>query len=98
MAQFDVYQSADGRTLLLDCQADLLDHLETRFVVPLLPSAGKPKMDRLHPVFEISGEHYLLAIPLASAVDRGELATKLVSLADHRYEILNGIDMLLSGY
>ena len=98
MAQFDVHQSPHGGTLLLDCQADLFDHFGTRFVIPLLPSEGKPKMDRLHPVFAISGEQHLLATQLASAVGLDDLGPKIASLADQRYEIMNAIDMLLTGY
>ena len=34
MARFNVYASASGAPYLLDVQADLLDHLSTRVVVP----------------------------------------------------------------
>tara|TARA_R110000850_G_scaffold222590_1_gene348456 strand:- start:263 stop:559 length:297 start_codon:yes stop_codon:yes gene_type:complete len=98
MAQFDVHRSPHDGALLLDCQADLLGHFGTRFVIPLLPSEGKPKMDRLHPVFAISGEQHLLATPLASAVGVDDLGPKIASLADQRDEILNALDMLLAGY
>ena len=35
MAKFDVYRSIDG-SMLLDCQSDLLRHLNKRFVAPLV--------------------------------------------------------------
>ena len=38
MARFDAYPRPDGAPgLLLDVQADLMSHLSTRVVVPLLP-------------------------------------------------------------
>ncbi len=56
MARFDVYPYQGGQGLLLDVQADLLEHLNTRVVVPLLPMDLTPKpARRLNPVFEING-------------------------------------------
>ena len=43
MARFDVYPNPDGQGSLLDIQADLLCHLNTRVVVPLLPLSFAPK-------------------------------------------------------
>ena len=42
MARFDVYASPDGSGCLLDVQADLLDSLNTRVVVPLMPGQFRP--------------------------------------------------------
>ena len=54
MARFAVYARRDGPGYLLDCQAELLDRLHTRFVVPLLPQADAPQAAaRLHPVFRM---------------------------------------------
>ncbi|MBS1183360.1 MAG: plasmid maintenance protein CcdB, partial [Proteobacteria bacterium] len=39
MARFDVFPNPGGSGYLLDVQADLLDGLNTRIVVPLLPTA-----------------------------------------------------------
>src|SRR6218665_4122556 len=55
MARFDVHPGARGRGYLLDCQADVLSHLETRVVVPLLPATGLPTASRIHPVFAVAG-------------------------------------------
>jgi len=97
MAQFDVYASRSGEELLLDCQSDLLDHFDTRFVVPLVPAQTAQKLTRLHPVFEIDGERHIMATQLASAVDSKELGSHVASLAHRRYEILNAVDMLVTG-
>lgn len=97
MPQFDVHRSLDGANLLLDCQNDLLDHFDTRFVIPLVPTQTAQRLSRLHPVFEIDGQNHILATQLASAVDLKELGARVVSLADRRYDILNAVDMLVTG-
>lgn len=97
MPQFDVHTSRDGAELLLDCQSDLLGHFDTRFVIPLVPTQTAQKLSRLHPVFEIEGQHHIMATQLASAVDAKELGRRVASVADRRYDILNAIDMLVTG-
>jgi toxin CcdB len=96
MARFDVYQTAGA--LLLDCQADFLGHLDTRFVAPLLPADQVPRADRLNPVFELGGNPFVMATQLASAVPSRELRNPVASLADQHDVILNAFDMLLTGY
>lgn len=44
MAKFDVYRLRDSGGLVVDCQADLLDGLNTRFVVPSLPIDAAPNL------------------------------------------------------
>jgi toxin CcdB len=98
VAQFDVYESGFGRGLLLDCQADLLSHLNTRFVAPLLRAEEAPKpARRLNPSFGIGGEIYVMVTQYAGAVERRELGAKLTSLADRDREIMNALDLLLTG-
>jgi toxin CcdB len=96
MARFDVYRGAG--TYLLNCQADFLDYLETRFVVPLLPASGTPRADRLNPIFTVEDEPVVMATQLASAVPRRELGGKVTSLSDEHTRILDALDMLISGY
>ena len=43
MARFHVYVNAEGGGYLLDVQANLLNHLNTCVVVPLLPLDTAPK-------------------------------------------------------
>lgn len=96
MARFDIYRSAG--THLLDCQADILSYLDTRFVVPLLPAAGLPCADRLNPIFEVEGVKVVMATQLAAAVGVRELGAPLGTLADEHLVIMNALDMLLTGY
>ncbi|NIJ39106.1 toxin CcdB [Sphingopyxis panaciterrae] len=96
MAQFDVHESRLGE-LLLDCQSDLLSHFSTRFVIPLMSEQTARTLPRLHPVFSIDGTQHILATQLASAVDIEDLGPKIASLADQRSDILNALDVLLTG-
>jgi toxin CcdB len=97
MAQFDVYRSRNGEDLLLNCQNDLLDHFDTRFVIPLMSTLTARELPRLHPIFEIDGHPHIMATQLGSAIGIEELGPTVASLADRRYEILNAIDILLTG-
>lgn len=96
MSQFDVHRLAAG--LVIDCQSDLLSSLDSRFVAPLVLRADAPKIaQRLNPVFEIDGEHYVMLTQAAAAVRRRELGDVLVSLAQHSHEIMSALDVLTSG-
>lgn len=96
MAQFDVHR-VDG-TFVVDCQTDALCQLTTRAVAPLLRSSEVPKpIMRLHPVFQLEGDAFLLATHLLTAVPTRDLGPPVLSLASQRYSIKNALDMLLSG-
>lgn len=99
MAKFDVFRRRSGAGYLLDCQADLLSQLNTRFVVPLLPVEEAPKpADRLNPVFELEGKPHVMMTQFAAAVPATELGEKTVSLSDRDIDIINALDMLISGF
>ena len=99
MARFDVYENPGRPGLLLDCQANVLDLLDTRLVVPLLPPDLAPKpAGRLNPLFEIEGRPYVMATQFAAAVPVRELGDRIASLIHHDTAIGGAIDMLLSGY
>lgn len=98
VAQFDVYASRAGGVLLLDCQADLLAHLNTRLVAPLLPADRAPKpAGRLNPVFDIGDESHVMMTQYVAAIELHELGRKVASLADRDREIMNALDILLTG-
>ena len=99
MAKFDVYSRPQGRGYVIDCQADLLKDLNTRFVVPLLPADQAPKpAARLKPMFEIEGQPHVMVTQFAAAVPVSELRTRTMSLAEHDIAIGNALDMLVSGF
>ncbi|WP_341238088.1 CcdB family protein [uncultured Limnobacter sp.] len=105
MARFDVYSNPGNHKLvtpyLLDVQADLLDGLDSRMVIPLrsmdnFPSVKLPT--RLTPVFAIKGKEYLLEVPKMGAVPKRVLKTPVVSLVDEQVTILSALDFLFQGY
>ena len=94
MARFDIHRIDD--VLVVDLQHDLLDHLPTRVVAPLLPPdrAGRPVRD-LHPVFEVEGGPHILAVHQLAAVPRRELGPPLGTLEAGYGAILRAHDVLL---
>lgn len=98
MARFDVYAREEGAGYLLDCQADVLQRFDTRFVVPLLPAAGAKRATRLHPIFEVREESMIMVTQLAAAVSGRALGKPIASLEDQHAAIMNALDMLITGY
>jgi toxin CcdB len=98
MPRFDVHARRQGPGLLLDCQADLLAHLSTRLVVPLIPLAQAPKpAARLNPVFRVAGADLVMVTQYAAAVELQELGDVVGSLAAHDHEIVGALDLLITG-
>ncbi len=96
VCQFDVYRLGSG--LVIDCQSDLLAHLNTRVVVPLIPLDQAPKpARRFNPVFAIGGSDHAMNTQFVSAVELRELGEVVVSLADRSFEITDALDVLISG-
>lgn len=98
MAQFDVREGPAGSGLLLDCQADLLSHLNTRLVVPLmLPPEAPVPAGRLNPSFRLADATYVMVTQFAGAIEASKLGPVVATLADHDREIMNALDVLLTG-
>lgn len=99
MAKFGVYRFSHGSGYVIDCQADLLNELNTRLVVPLLPVDDAPKpAARLNPIFEIDGERHVMVTQFAAAVAASELRDQVTSLAEQSLAVGNALDMLISGF
>ena len=99
MARFDVYESPDGAGYVVDVQADLLDMLQTRVVVPLLPLADAPKpANRLNPVFVIEGHEHAMVTQYIATVPRSMLKTVVTDLRDDADRVIGAIDFVLSGF
>lgn len=98
MARFDIYPDPDGGGYLLDVQADLLDALNTRVVVPLMPVGAAPTpAKRLNPVMTIHSGQYVMVTQFLSAVPVAVLPPSVGSLVEHDAAILDALDMLLTG-
>jgi toxin CcdB len=99
MARFDVYRQPGGPGYLLDCQADILSILNTRFVVPLLPPEEAPRAgERLNPAFRIAGKRVVMYTQFAASVPVGDLGKPVDSLSNEHRPIMNALDMLMTGY
>lgn len=98
MARYDVYANPAGG-LVLDVQADVLDELKTRVVVPLLPMDAAPQpAKRLNPVFEISGVRYALVTQFLAAIPLSALSVPVSNLSDRHDDIVAALDMVFHGF
>jgi toxin CcdB len=101
MAQFDVYRNPrrGAFPLLLDVQADLLDRLATRVVVPLMTTKryGTRPITRLNPTAKIGTAEYVLVFHELAAIPATMLRKPMASLAARRAEIVAAIDLLFTG-
>jgi len=104
MAQFDVYENLNPETediipYLLDVQAELLNTLTTRVVVPLLTAAAMGKAAKnLNPQFEIMGCAVVMSTAELAGVPQRILGEKICSLQEHRQEIIAALDFLFTGF
>lgn len=99
MARHDVFLRDDGPGYLLDLQANLLDSLNTRLVVPLLPVEMAPQpIPRLNPVFSIEGRSVVMATHLMGVVSLSILKLRVCNLRERHDEIVAALDMVFQGF
>ncbi len=103
MPQFDVYLNPNPETrkalpYLLDVQADLLDALATRVVVPLvLAEEMRTPAKNLNPQFKIKGVSVVMSTAELAGVSIRSLGEKVASLKNRRDEIIGALDLLFTG-
>ena len=98
MARFHVYANAEGGGYLLDVQANLLSHLSTCVVVPLLPLEAAPKPAKvLNPIFEINGRSHLMATQFLATVPRRLMRQEVLGLEAQAHAIVRALDCLFQG-
>lgn len=101
MARLDVYPMPGGGRdgYVVDVQADLLSHLATRILVPLLSEDKAPRpITELNPVFEILGKRYVMVTQAIASIPGRELKRAIASLTDHHDRITRALDILLLGF
>lgn len=99
MARFDVFVSPSSAGYLLDVQTDLLDGLNTRVVVPLVPAIPTMKLvPRLNPLFDLSGRQYAMFTHLIATVPSARLGEPQANFAGHHDQITAALDMLFQGF
>ena len=80
-------------------QADLLESLTTRIVVPLLPVLDAPHpAARLNPIFHFSGIEVVMVTQFISAVPIAFFGAKIGNLAAEHDAIIAALDMALQGF
>lgn len=104
MARFDVYPTPllDEKRhtpFWLDVQADHLDALATRVVVPLRRvSAGEPATARLNPEFIVEGTRVYADTANLAAYPFSLLRRPVANLRAERLAIDDALDFLFTGY
>jgi toxin CcdB len=100
MARFDVFSFPQGGgRLVVDVQADLLEGLTTRMVVPLVSVASAPAaLNRLNPKFVIESETYVFLVQYATSVPEGQLKNPIGNLRGETDAMTSALDMLFQGF
>lgn len=98
MARFRVYANVEGAGFLLDVQANLLSHLNTRVVVPLLPLEAAPEPAKvLNPTFEVDGVACMMATQFLAAVPLRLLGNEVLDLQESASTVVSALDCLFQG-
>ncbi|MEM6650807.1 MAG: CcdB family protein [Pseudomonadota bacterium] len=102
MARFDVYQYDSAfAPLVVDVQADLLNDLSTRVIIPLIPFdkiKTKP-LPRLTPIIEIHDNNYSLMTTDLAALPLKQLRKKVCNIEDDYRDVISGaLDLLFIGF
>ena len=104
MDQFDLYENGNPGTrhtfpYLLDVQAEILDNLPTRVVVPLVKASLLKKVAPvLNPVFKIASAEFVMVTQQVAGVSAKVLGKRAGSLQGERDAIIAALDMLFVGY
>ncbi|MHC1745186.1 MAG: CcdB family protein [Syntrophobacteraceae bacterium] len=104
MAQFDVYANPNEETnqaipYLLNVQADLLDTLATRAVVPLIAASAMGKaIKHLNPQFTIRNATVFMSTAELAGIPVQSMGEKVGTLKDQRHEITAALDFLFTGF
>jgi toxin CcdB len=99
MARYDLFADPAGNGYLLDVQSDLLEGLNLRTVVPLMPQGRAPMaVSRLNPVFQIEGSAHLMMTQFIAAVPASLLKTPVGQVSDRSDAITAALDMLFQGF
>jgi toxin CcdB len=99
MARFHVYRLKSGNILAVDLQANLLDDLPSRVMVPLYPVRELGwSISRLNPRFPIEGETYVMATQRMASIPTAELGKAVADLSWKSDVIVGAMDFLFQGF
>jgi len=103
MAQFDVYtnpnlESQQRIPYLLDIQADLLDNLSTRVLVPLYHQGNIIRLlQHLNPTVHVNDSPFIASVAELSAVSVHVLSNPVDNISHEHERIIAAIDLLMTG-
>jgi len=104
VAQFSLYKNQDRHSkntypYFVDVQNALFSDLNSRLVIPLASHEAIYEIDveKLCPVIPIHGKNYILLTHQMTSVPVSILSKQELLLEDYRYQILDAIDMLITG-
>jgi toxin CcdB len=100
MARFDVYRNPHRNErvpYLLDVQHDLLSHLKTRIVIPLISAERVTAMTRLNPVFEIENRKVVMSTTELAGIPIKDIGEPVGSLDGQRSDIIATLDYVFTG-
>lgn len=96
MARFAVHRGCKNEQLFVDCQAERLSHLKTRFVVPLLPARTfGVRIGALNPEVMIDGEPMVLGTQYAFTIPLPDLGGVVGTLENEDHRIVLALDVLI---
>lgn len=101
MARFDLYRVEGWRIpLMVDVQADHLDELSSRIVIPLrrFDSDVAPGITRLKPVLRLPIGDHVLETPDIGSLPCIAIGRPVGNIAEHRDQITAAIDFLFQGF
>ncbi|MFV0448839.1 MAG: CcdB family protein [Vibrio sp.] len=104
MSQFALYKNNDKSTsnaypYFVDVQSELLNTLNTRLVIPLIPVEllEKKAPSHLCPVIHIDEGDFIILTHQMASVPTKILGEKVNQLSKFRNEIIAAIDFLITG-
>jgi len=103
MAQFDVHRNLDPQSrgelpFVVDIQSDLLSHLGSRVVIPLVTAeAQSPPVSRLNPRVLVQGRQLLLDTAQIVGVPKSALGPVVANLMGSRDAVVAAVDVLIAG-
>ena len=97
MARYDVYRLRGSDALVLDVQADFLNHLHTRVVVPLLIDA-EIEFTRMNPKMVVREREHVLVPAYMTSVQILEIEETVANLSQEHDKIVAVLDFLFQGF
>jgi toxin CcdB len=102
---YAVYRNRDRRTwrifpYLVDVQAEALDGLATRVVIPLARASGATQFPLMYlmPAVTLDNRSYIAVTPQLAAIERSVLGARVGALSTYSRSIESAIELLLRGF